>query len=302
MATLGTAGTGDKRAARVGAALRGLLGATLVGGTLVGTILLGAGELRAESESTANRRKLYAACMTEARTEPARARERAIAWDTVGGGLPARHCLATALIGLKRHAEAAAMMETLAREAYGVDLDLGAEVMSQAGQAWALAGEPARALAAQNEALRRDPDDIELLIDRSISLAALEQFWEAIDDLNRVLERTPERADALLLRATAYRHLEVFDMAREDLDRTLAADPGNVDALLELGNLMRDGGDREGARRTWLLGLAHAPEGSQMQTALQGALQTMDLDPAKPARSTRRTERRRDQPQTGVVR
>jgi tetratricopeptide (TPR) repeat protein len=297
---MATLGTGRRRDKRRHAAL------------LLAALAFGAVEADAQTDATANRRKLYAACMEEARQDPPRARERAQAWETTGGGLPARHCLATALIGLKRYPEAAAMMEAIAKEAYGVDLDLGAEVMSQAGQAWSLAGEPARALAAQNEALKRDTDDVELLIDRSISLAALAQFWEAIDDLNRVLDQKPDRADALLLRATAYRHLEVFDMAREDLDRALAAEPGNVDALLELGNLMRDSGDREGARRTWLLGLAHAPEGSAMQTTLQNALQAMDVDPSKPARAARRTERRRDQPQreqpprdqpqTGVIR
>src|SRR5262249_25716774 len=53
----------------------------------------------------------YERCMAEARQNPSAAWDEALAWHDTGGGHPAEHCAAVALIGLKQYAEAARRLE-----------------------------------------------------------------------------------------------------------------------------------------------------------------------------------------------
>lgn len=193
----------------------------------------------------------YATCMAQARSEPKAAFEQARAWALQGGGEPARHCAAVALIGLGRYVEAAQRLEQLAGEMSADQTDLRSNILAQAAQAWLLSGEAERARNVLTEALRISPKDVELLVDRSIALATDGHFWEAVDDLNKALDLVPDRADILILRASAYRLLEAPDLAGDDLDRALKLDPDNPDGLLERGILRRMAGDAAGARADW---------------------------------------------------
>jgi hypothetical protein len=85
----------------------------------------------------------YEVCMTLAREDPAAGFERAETWRSEGGGDPARHCAAVALIELGRHAEAARRLEALAQDLRPAHRELRAEVLGQAGQAWLLCGSTA---------------------------------------------------------------------------------------------------------------------------------------------------------------
>jgi len=123
------------------------------------------------------------------------------------------------------------------------------------------------ALAAQSAALSLEPDNVELLIDRSVTLAQARNYWEAIDDLNRALELAPGRGDVLVLRASAYRYVDALDLAAEDLAAALAHNPDDVEALLERGILRRLTGDDDGARADWVRVVSLDPQGPAAEAA-----------------------------------
>lgn len=209
----------------------------------------------------------YAACMAMVQAQPRKAFEQAEIWHAQGGGQAARHCAAVALIGLGRHVEAGQRLEALADEMLASAVEPRARVLAQAGQAWLMAGEGGKAERVYSRALTLTPDDVEILIDRSIALAISGQYWEAVDDLNRAHDLAPGRADVLVLRASAYRSLEASDLAADDLERALALDPDNPDGLLERGILRRQAGDAEGARADWSRILETAADSPAAQAA-----------------------------------
>lgn len=220
--------------------------------------------------------RIYSDCMSQARNDPEAALERAFAWRDLGGGDPARHCAAVALIGLERYEDAARRLEMLAQEISPENLELRPALLAQAAQVWLLADQVARALAAQDAAVELAPGDAELRIERAITLATLDRLWDAVDDLNRALDLAPERVEALVLRASAYRRLEVPELARDDIARALALAPDDPSALLERGMLSRLAGDPAAAREDWLRVIALA-EGRPPADAARAALADLDV-------------------------
>jgi tetratricopeptide (TPR) repeat protein len=193
----------------------------------------------------------YDRCMAQTREDPAAARKFALSWETRGGGHPARHCLAVALIGLKQYKEAAGRLETLGQEMIHGPAALRAGVFGQAGQAWLLAGDPGRAYAADTAALKLLPDDPDLLVDRAQAAGLAGWYDKAVADLDRVLKTDPARVDALIFRASAYRKQERLDAALADIEAALRQASGSAPALLERGNIRSLRGDLEGARADW---------------------------------------------------
>ena len=218
----------------------------------------------------------YAACMDLARADPEKALKKAQGWQQRDGKLAARHCMAVALIGQQQFIEAARMLEQLAKDAGGKLAGLKGDLLGQAGQAWLMAGEGGRAVAAFTDALGKTPDDVELLIDRAIAYGSEARYWQAIDDLNRATEIAPERADAYLLRASAYRHVDSLELATEDVNRSLALKPDNPDALLERGIIRRLAGDDMSAWRDCLMVLEIAPDSAAANDA-RGNLEKLHL-------------------------
>src|SRR5215470_4447934 len=144
----------------------------------------------------------YNQCMTKAASKPDEALEMARGWQKVGGAEAARHCAAVALIGLGRYVEAGEELEALARDV-GKDqgmADVAVKLLGQAGQAWIQANDTKRAYAAQTAALKLQPKNIEILVDRAETLGLAKNYWEAIDDLNAAHELAPKRADILVYR------------------------------------------------------------------------------------------------------
>jgi tetratricopeptide (TPR) repeat protein len=193
----------------------------------------------------------YERCMALARSEPEAGRDMAQRWRTEGGGHPAEHCEAVALIGLKKYPEAARQLESLADQMTKAPADLRAEVLGQAGQAWLLAGDTAQAHSVLSQALLIAPDDLDLLTDRAAAAGALGKPAEAVADLDRVLAKDPGRADALTFRASAKRALGRLDEALLDAEAAVRLAPKSADALLERGNILALADDPKGARRDW---------------------------------------------------
>lgn len=241
----------------------------------------------------------YERCMKLAKEEPAAARDLAETWRDRGGGHPADHCFAVALIGLKQYKEAASRLEKLAQAMVRAPATLRAEVLGQAAQGWLLAGDPARAYAAGGAALGlrsgaadppvadpqvADPQVADLLVDRAAAAGTAGWFDKALADLDRVLKADPARLDALIYRASAYRALGRLDPALADLDKALKAAPDSVPALLERGNLRRLRGDMSGARQDWLRVAMLAP-GSDAEAAAKANIERLDIkdDPKRDA-------------------
>jgi tetratricopeptide (TPR) repeat protein len=193
----------------------------------------------------------YDRCLQLAHTDPQKAFNDADAWRNLGGGFPAQHCAAVALIGLKRYADAATRLEALANAMMQAGPEMRGDALEQAGQAWLLAGKPNEAKTAFDGALGFKPKDAELLIDRAEAFALGGKFFDAIDDLNAVLDQSPNRVDALVYRASAYRQLGSLDLASDDIERALRLDPNSVAGLLERGNLRRQKNDNAGAKADW---------------------------------------------------
>jgi tetratricopeptide (TPR) repeat protein len=203
----------------------------------------------AREKSTASE---YDRCLAMTRNEPSAALTKAEAWRNAGGGFPADHCAAVALIKLRRYAEAAQRLEAMAGAMMKSDPALRADALEQAGQAWLLADHPAEAKAAFDAALTYKHDDPDLLIDRAQTFAEAGQFWDAIDDLNRAIELAPNRADAHIFRASAYRRLpDGLDLAQQDIDIALKIAPEAATAYLERGNIRALKGDMAGAKADW---------------------------------------------------
>ena len=194
--------------------------------------------------------KRYANCVALAKSKPSDGWEAALTWIGEGGGDPARHCGAVALIGLRQYKEAAQRLEDLARTSHA-DPAVRAGMLGQAGQARILDGDPSRAYADQTTALQLAPDTPDLLIDRAESLALAKQWKDAIADLDRALVAQPERADALTYRATAKRMSGDLAGAARDIAHALEIDGNSADAWLESGNVKQLSGDSAGAHRDW---------------------------------------------------
>jgi tetratricopeptide (TPR) repeat protein len=221
----------------------------------------------------------YEHCLDLLGTDAAGANAFADAWEATGGGDGAVHCHALAQVALGNPETGAAMLQKLANVSHAADLARAA-VYGQAGQAWLMAGDAARAYASSTLALSLSADDPELLIDRSIAAATLERYQDAIDDLDRALVLDPKRTDALVFRGAAYRRLGNLARAQDDIDHALLIDPDSADALLERGILRQREGDPAGARDDWERAMALAPDTATSDLAQQN-LALLDAGPER---------------------
>lgn len=209
----------------------------------------------------------YTNCLNLAQQDPESALKMAEEWVSLGGGNPARHCAAIALLGLLRYEEAAIRLQTLVDLLTDAPVDRRAAAREQAAQAWLLAGQTDRAESNLTAALALRPGNVELLISRAIARASAADYWNAIDDLNAALATEPERLDALVLRATAYRYLESLDLARQDAERAVALDPMDPDARLERSLILWRLGEQESAIDDWRRILDIAPDSGAAMVA-----------------------------------
>jgi len=217
----------------------------------------------------------YDRCMKQALDDPAAARKVAQGWRDRGGGHPAEHCLAVALIGLQQYKDAATRLEALAQSMVRAPATLRAGVLGQAAQAWLLLGDPERAYAADSSALALRPDDPDLLVDRAAAAGTAGWFDKAIADLDRVLKADPTRLDALIYRASAQRAEGRLDPALADIDAALKLAPDSVQALLERGNIRGLRGDFDGAQADWRRVTAVAP-GSDAATSAKKNIERLN--------------------------
>ena len=253
--------------------ISGIAAAALIGVLLLGLGWAGVALAQSDDRDQAAR---YAACMDLIEDDPDQAVEQAQTWADLGGGDPARHCAAVALLRLGHHAAAGQELEALAASLEQGFAFLQIPILIQAGQAWFLAEDLDRAYAVQTVALAREPNNVDLLVDRSMTAAAAGNFEAALSDLTRAQANAPRRADVLVLRASAWRYLDRQPEALADVERALALDPGNAEGYLERGNLRRLAGDAAGAREDWLEAINLAPA-TPTADAAQANLARLDV-------------------------
>ena len=210
----------------------------------------------------------YERCLAMVPLDPPGANAFADAWEATGGGDGAMHCHAAAQIALGNTETGAEMLEKLAKTSKAAAL-ARAFIYGQATQAWLMVGDAARAYATATMALALAPDDVDLLIDRSIAAATMERYMDAIDDLNMALDRDGKRTDALVFRAASWRHEGQLGLAKDDVDRALTIDPDYPEALQERGILLQRRGNLDGARADWQRVLELAPDTATADLAQQ---------------------------------
>lgn len=200
----------------------------------------------AEAESDAGH---YRRCLADADANPALALSDAENWSKSGGGVPAEHCGAVALVSLKRYAEAGSRLDKIAGGGQTLDVAFRVALFDQAGNAWLLAGDGARAVQSFTGALALSAGDPDLFADLARAQAMRRDWPEVVLDLNAALQLAPRRSDLLVLRASARRALKRYQDANADIEAALKIRPGDGDALVERGLLRRQLGDLGGARR-----------------------------------------------------
>ncbi|HET7086041.1 MAG TPA: hypothetical protein VFI23_14790 [Rhizomicrobium sp.] len=191
----------------------------------------------------------YQRCLADSSANPAAALADAEAWTKARGGIPAEHCAALALVTLKRYAEAGARLDKIAASPAKLEAQFRVALFDQAGNAWLLAGDGARAVQSFSGALTLSASDPDLLADLARAQAMRHNWHEVVLDLNAALLLSPRRADLLVLRASARRALKQYEEAQADITEALKLKPGEGGALVERGLLRRQLGDIGGARR-----------------------------------------------------
>lgn len=180
-------------------------------------------------------------CVAQIQADPAHAYEEGMAWAAETHTLGGYRCAAMALVAENRAEEGARRLESLAVSVNPDQPELRAELLSQAGNAWLLAHEPAQARSAFTRAIttvQSNPQNLpDLLIDRATAYALERDYRHAEEDLSHSLDIRANDPLALRLRATARMHQSAFELAEADALAATRIEPGNVDNYLVLGHV-----------------------------------------------------------------
>lgn len=228
----------------------------------------------------------YDKCLSLIDSDPNDALDYAQAWQnsTKEISLAARHCAALAMSALGRFHDSAILLSEVAiamdNKPNEVPKEARAEAYAQVANAWTLAKDNKKALAAIDQALALDPDADYVMMRANIH--ALAKDWDAVRiDTGKVLAELPTDADALTLRATAYRNLGAPQAALEDANRAIEIAPHNLTALLERGRTKAALHDMVGARADWQQVLTIAKQmGQEKEAQAVAAQEFLDLDSA----------------------
>jgi len=202
----------------------------------------------------------YQTCVAAIDMNAAEAFDMALAWRDRGGGVPAEHCAALALIALDEAAEAAFRLGTLAARNDAGDGPGRAKLLAEAGNAWLLANQWENADAAFSAALKLTPRDSEIWTDRARARAARQNWTDAEKDLTNAITFTNTRPEYYVLRATARAAQGDKAGYRDDIAAALLIDPTFPEALVERGSIKLEAGDAAGARADWVQVLVRAPD------------------------------------------
>lgn len=214
-------------------------------------------------------------CVALVQKDPKAAVEAAQAWRLKGGDIAARQCLGLAYMALDRAAPAALTFEQAARAAEAAQDSRATDLWGQAGNAWLVAGDAAKALAALDVALARgggsDAWKGELYIDRARADVELGNIKAARTDLDKAVALVPDDPMGWLLSASLARREENLARAANDIAEAEKRGPNDPDIALEAGNIAALNGDIKTARTKWTVA-ATKGAGTTTGKSAEGAL------------------------------
>jgi tetratricopeptide (TPR) repeat protein len=217
----------------------------------------------------------YDDCVALAGADPLRAEVEAQRWAQAGGGSPARHCRALALLAQGAGRRAAELMVAIAADDRTLPDEVRSEMLIEAGEIYLGLGELALGRGVASRALRlaRLP---RAALTLSARLKAAQGDWlGAVNDLDGALARGEPDAGLLVLRASARLRLGERVAARADLLWAAEIDPDLASVWLERGALEAVNGDRDAARAAWLRAIELDRDGIVAEAA-RLRLQTME--------------------------
>lgn len=100
------------------------------------------------------------------------------------------------------------------------------------------AGKPEEAITIFRQAIKKDPDDLEMRLQLSDALLANEQDQAALNELQRILEKDPQNVDALIRKATLQSSTNQWHVAETTLRQILQLQPDREDVRREVSRLI----------------------------------------------------------------
>jgi tetratricopeptide (TPR) repeat protein len=221
----------------------------------------------------------YDDCVALAGADPARAEAEAGRWVRAGGGSPARHCRALALLAQGAGRRAAELMVAIASDDRTLPDAVRSEMLIEAGEIYLGLGELAVGQSVASRALLLAPEPRAALT-LSARLKAEQGDWRgSVNDLDGALARGAPDAGLLVLRASARLHLGEWVAARADLLWAAEIGPELASVWLERGTLEAANGNRDAARAAWLKAI-ELDRDSVVAEAARLRLQMMEAAPA----------------------
>lgn len=231
-----------------------------------------------------------AACMTEARADPAQAITTASQWleglSGVATSAP-QQCLGFAYVGLARWDAAMLAFQTARDSLPAADRLTRARLGTMAGNAALAAGqtlvaEGAFATAIDDALASGDPVLAGgAAADRARALVALADLPAAAGSLERARELAPQDPAVWLLSATLARRMEDLASAQGWVRTAAALDPTDPAIGLEAGLIAVLAGDDAAARASWQSVTLLAPRSPEAETA-RDYLSQLEQAPAAP--------------------
>ncbi|WP_339744144.1 tetratricopeptide repeat protein [uncultured Maricaulis sp.] len=180
----------------------------------------------------------YLSCLERINADREAAFEDALAWRMEGGGWPAAHCEARALIALGDAVNGAAMLEDQASADAGVrDEAIRVSMLVEAGDAWLTIERTDDAQRAFTAALDLSPNDASALLGQAETKLALGLWDEAESAATASIEQAPTLAGGWRLRALARLETGALDAAWQDMEAAREIEPDNIDILVLRGRI-----------------------------------------------------------------
>jgi tetratricopeptide (TPR) repeat protein len=190
----------------------------------------------------------YKECTALAASNPSAALAKADEWLKIDNSIPAQHCHAMALYGLRRFAEAGEALNNVRMAIPNENLPMRVYVTHQAIRAWMSAERADAALATINAQIN-DMSSVRgdnavaakltagLLLERARLNVTYGKLTEAVKDLDRAVSLTPLNEEVLLERAGVFEQLGDVPLARADTQAVLTLNNANTKARALLREL-----------------------------------------------------------------
>lgn len=164
-------------------------------------------------------------CLKRTDEAPDIAAAESDAWFKNGGGFSAKLCHAFSQFKRQDFLSAAREFKILAASIEVKDTKQSAFLHTQAGLSFMRAQESKDAEREYAVALKLNPEDPDIWLDRSIERAAAEHYWDAVSDATQAIKLSPKNPVALRLRGQAWIKLGNDQKAEDDFVAAEDIDP-----------------------------------------------------------------------------